>query len=66
MKDVQFRHKSSVGVCGGARGDIILNKCIYEKKIKSSYYGVDMVGPMLARRMIFDGEMCSRLANVWI
>ena len=24
---------------------------------------VDMVGPMLARRMIFDGEMCSRLAN---
>ena len=27
---------------------------------------VDMVGPMLARRMIFDGEMCSRLANVGI
>jgi hypothetical protein len=27
---------------------------------------VDMVGPMLARRMIFDGEICSRLANVWI
>jgi hypothetical protein len=28
---------------------------------------VDMVGPMLARRMIFDGEMCSRLANdgIW-
>jgi hypothetical protein len=27
---------------------------------------VDMVGPMLARRMIFDGEMWSRLANVGI
>ena len=27
---------------------------------------VDMVGPMLAKRMIFDGEMCSRLANVGI
>ena len=30
MKDVQFRHKSSVGVCGGR--DIVSNKCIYEKK----------------------------------
>ena len=27
---------------------------------------VDMVGPMLTRCMIFDGEMCSRLANVGI
>jgi hypothetical protein len=27
---------------------------------------VDMVGPMLARRKIFDGEMCSLLANVGI
>ena len=26
----------------------------------------DMVGPMSARRMIFDGEMCSRLTNVGI
>ena len=44
MKDVQFRHKYSVGVCGGPRGggggDIISNKCIDEKKIKSTYNGV--------------------------
>ena len=42
MKDVQFRHKYSVGVCGGPSGvgDIISNKCIDEKKIKSTYNGV--------------------------
>ena len=43
MKDVQFRHKYSVGVCGGPRGgggDLISNKCIDEKKIKSTYNGV--------------------------
>jgi hypothetical protein len=41
MKDVQFRHTYSVGVCGGPRGgDIISNKCIDEKKIKSTYNGV--------------------------
>ena len=47
MKDVQFRHKYSVGVCGGpgggggGGGDIISNKCIDEKKIKSTYNGVN-------------------------
>jgi hypothetical protein len=45
MKDVQFRHKYSVGVCGGPRGeggggDILSNKCNDEKKIKSTYNGV--------------------------
>jgi hypothetical protein len=39
MKDVQFRHKYSVGVWW-AEGDIISNKCIAEKKIKSTYNGV--------------------------
>jgi hypothetical protein len=26
---------------------------------------VDMVGPMLARRMVFDGEMCSIIKEGW-
>ena len=68
MKDVQFRHKSSVGVCGGARGDIISNKCIYENKIKSTYYGVINVqpsadaGPTTRGRRLVNGQIPS-LAN---
>ena len=49
MKDVQFRHKSSVGVCGGR--DIVSNKCIYEKKIKLTYYGVINVRLKYRRRV---------------
>ena len=43
MKDVQFRHKSSVGVCGGARHNI--KQMYLRKKIKSTYYGVINVRP---------------------
>ena len=63
MKDVQFRYKSSVGVCGGARGGIISNKCIYKKKIKSTYHGVINVrpstdaGPTTRGRRLVNGQI---------
>jgi hypothetical protein len=68
MKDVQFRYKSSVGVCGGARGGIISNKCIYKKKIKSTYHGVINVrpstdaGPTTRGRRLVNGQI-QTLAN---
>jgi hypothetical protein len=43
MKDVQFRHKSSVSVCGGARHNI--KQMNLWKKIESTYYGLINVRP---------------------